>query len=51
MSVPTDNNKSVKYYDKISRYKDLNIKIEKNVTPYNNLHVSNKRNPNQERNI
>ena len=33
MSVPTDNNVSVKKYNKISKYKDLKIEIEKNVVP------------------
>ena len=30
MSVPTDNNISVKEYNEISKYKDLEIEIEKN---------------------
>ena len=29
MSVPTNNNISVKKYDKISKYKDLKIEVEK----------------------
>ena len=29
MSVPNDNNLSVKEYNKISKYKDLEIEIEK----------------------
>ena len=29
MSVSTDNNISVKEYNKISKYKDLEIKVEK----------------------
>ena len=29
MSIPTDNNISVKEYNKISQYKDLEIEIEK----------------------
>ena len=32
LSVLTDNDKSVKEYDKISKYKDLEIEIEKNMT-------------------
>ena len=31
MSVPTDNNISVKEYNKISKYKGQKIEIEKNV--------------------
>ena len=31
MLVPTDNNISVKEYNKISKYKDMKIEIEKNV--------------------
>ena len=31
MSVPTDNNISVKEYDKISKFKDLEIEIEKKI--------------------
>ena len=31
MSEPTDNNTSVKVYNKISKYKNLEIEIEKNV--------------------
>ena len=33
MSVPTDNDTSVKEYNEISKYKDLEIETEKNVTP------------------
>ena len=29
MSVPTDNNISIKEYNRISRYKDLKVEIEK----------------------
>ena len=31
MSVPTDNNISVKEYNEISKYKDLEMETEKNV--------------------
>ena len=37
MPVPTDNNISVKEYDKKSKYQDLEIKIEKHVAPPNYL--------------
>ena len=33
MSVPADYNISVKEYHKISKYKDMEIEIEKNGTP------------------
>ena len=33
MSVPSDNNISVKEYNEISEYKDLEIETEKNVAP------------------
>ena len=33
MSVPTDNNISIKDYYKKSKYKDPEIEIEKNVAP------------------
>ena len=32
MKEPTDNNISVKEWNKISKYKDLEIEIEKNVS-------------------
>ena len=32
-SVPTENNRAVKEYNKISKYKDLETEIEKNVAP------------------
>ena len=31
--MPTDNNTTIKEYDKISKYKDLKIEIEKNIVP------------------
>ena len=33
MPMPTDNNISDKEYNKISKYKDLGIEIERNVAP------------------
>ena len=33
MSLPKDNNISVKEYNKIGKYKDIEIKFEKNVAP------------------
>ena len=43
MSVSTDNKISVKEFNKISTCKDLEIEMEKNVTPKNYHRTSNSR--------